>query len=160
MTLLRLGGTLEREFPREPTALKRLREWFERGTREPRSSPPLDVERLRRRYGPETAYAPKTVMGTFTAPNDGTTTAFRHECARKIRLWLDEMARQGLDWTGQTITLRNGMTHPRSPFNEPIAGAREYIVATAFVERHPTITRLQIDPALLETTHAAGTGET
>jgi hypothetical protein len=107
---------------------------------------PLDKAALERRYGPETAYAPRWHTGTFRVPYGMRIAQFEELCREMARRWFEWKHKQGYD-------LVNGVAPAIDPGPNPsrdlqtgllVPGYRDYLIRAQFVKRQPETRRLEV----------------
>lgn len=145
----------------EPSAVKRSAKWAaginwdKLGTVKssgPREIPGLDVAALQQKYGPHTAYWPRELWGTFTAPLGASRAQFERIKYDAVRTWLNHMDREGWQFRSEyRIQVFDGV-YPAFDLRDKCArlDMREFRVRACFVKRDPETVRLELDPELLE----------
>ena len=145
----------------EPSATKRTAKWAATidwdkvGTvapSGPKVVPGLDVEALQRKYGPHTAYHPREMCGTFTAPIGASRAQFERIKYQAVKRWLEHMDREGWQFRAEyRIQVYNGV-YPAYDLRDkaPRFDLREFQVRACFTKRAPETVRLELDPELLE----------
>ena len=146
----------------EPTATKLGRQWGEaidwEHVKDTAAEPtvaqaaPLDRAALTRQMGPETAYRPQWITGSFRVPygmRDHQLEALAREMATR---WFRDMQSRGWDLaSGTVLDVRPG-PNPSIDITTglQIPGYRDYLLSAQFVERHPETIRLELPGGLFD----------
>lgn len=144
----------------EPSAIKRTAKWaagidwskLGEKSEGPKEIPALDVAAIQRKYGPHTAYWPREMWGTFTAPIGATHAQFERLKYDAVRKWLEHMDREGWQFRSEyRIQVYDGV-YPAYDIRDraPRLDLREFRVHAWFCRRDPETVRLELDPELLE----------
>ena len=114
--------------------------------------PGLSRRTLERRHGPDTAYAPRWLTGSFRVPYGMREHQLVAHCREMATRWFTEMARRGFDLVGSvepqvvpgpnpSQDLATGLTIP---------GYRDFLIQAQFTERHPEVHRIEIEADVFE----------
>jgi hypothetical protein len=143
----------------EFTGAKRLRSWLSKPDPEPSFVAPLDIEALRRKYGPDSGYRPWMREATFRVPyGQGMRKDTLDRLVKeKVDLYINAMSGQGFDVdTTQKIRVYPGMCPSVDMLSGlPLLGERDLIIRAWFVCRKPRVERLELERALFEPTVVA-----
>jgi hypothetical protein len=144
-----------------PTAEKRLNDfnrridWDRVGKTKsagPKDIPALDVATLQRQYGPQTAYRPREMWGSFRAPVGATHAQYERIKYDAVRTWLDHMDREGWQFRSEyRIQVFDGM-YPAYDIRDriPLLDQRQFNVRAFFCKRNPETIRHELDPLVTE----------
>ncbi len=120
------------------------------------SFPGIDLARLRRAYGPETAGMPRLQQGTFKVPLGITPSQFEQWRNVKVADWLNELGKAGFElkpWPGRVKPIRvyPGI-YPAIDLNGgyPILDMREFIVEGYFSYRHSKPLTLELPREVID----------
>jgi hypothetical protein len=142
----------------EFTGAKRLRAWLS-APPEPEVLSPLDIEMLRRKYGPDNGYRPWMREATFRVEYGAgmRKDTLDRKVKEKVDAYINAMSRQGFDVdTSKKITVYPGMCPSIDMLSGlPLLGERDLIIRAWFVCRAPKVERIELDAALFEPTSVA-----
>lgn len=113
---------------------------------------PLDKAALTALMGPDTAYAPQWITGSFRVPYGMRNHQFEALAREMATRWFDDMKRRGWDLASSTcLDVRPG-PNPSIDIASglQIPGYRDYLLSAQFVERHPEIVRLELPGGLFD----------
>lgn len=150
MTAIHLGEVVPFLDNPEPSEIKLGRSWDGRGAT--RTAAPLSKDALIRAHGPETAYAPRWHTGSFRAPLGMRGPAFKALVHERTRAWLEAMQRRGFDVCSTTrIDIQPGPYPAKDLLSGlVILGEREMLVRAQFLERRPTVRRVELPGELFQ----------
>jgi hypothetical protein len=130
----------------EPTAAKRLRAWLQdplKGAK--REAHGLDVARLVKHH---TTHGAKVVRrGDFGVPIGIRGEPYERLRTEKVKAFLASELASNWEWTGDRITVEEGVYPYHDLDNVPDFGRRQYIVRSTFRYTGKVI-RMEIDPAM------------
>jgi len=154
MTAIHLGDVHPLLDDPEPTATKLGRAWgsgidWDAAAPDDQPDPEVagvDKVALEALVGPQMAYAPQWITGSFRVPYGMRTAqfeAFAHEMAAR---WFAEMTRKGWDLaSGTDLVVRPGPNPSRDLASGlEIPGYRDILLSARFVERHPETIRVEV----------------
>ena len=146
----------------EPTETKLGRQWGEGidwdEVAETASEPtkaiaaPLDKRELEAKIGPQTAYQPQWITGSFRVPFGMRQAQFEVLAREMATRWFTDMRRRGFDLaSGTDLLVRPGPT-PSQDLSTglEIPGHRDFLLSAQFVERHPETIRLELPGELFD----------
>lgn len=152
MTVLHTSPVLPALDNPVPSGQKRLAAWLADPTPEPSMVPALDVASLQRKYGPESARAPRMQEGTFRAEMSMRVDQFERLRNDRVNQFVIGMNQRGWDLdTSRNIQVYPGV-HPALDLatQKPVIGLREFVVRAWFRCRTPEPLRLDLPPELLK----------
>ncbi len=142
--------------PAASPGVRRLEAWRNGTPREADVAPPLDVARLRRKYGPHTLGRPRLREALFTAPRATDRAVYERARNAAIAAWLDREASEGWDWTGDRIKVRPIDIPAQAEDGTPDPDRQVLKAGTTFRQRNGRVVRVELDPVLLAPTYPAG----
>lgn len=114
--------------------------------------PGLDVASLQNRYGPENAYRPRLIEGTFRIPVGTRWTTYEKTRNDKVAAFVNEMKKMGFSWVSSSrIKIVPGVYPARDVMNKNmlLLDQRECIIQAYFVKENPETYRLELDPTVI-----------
>lgn len=168
MTGLVLGEIVPALDNPEPTAAKlgrlygeRIRQAENLATVPDPDEAPADVvaglsrAAIEQRYGPETAYAPRWMTGSFRVPYGMRTEHLVSHCQEMARRWFEEMGRRGFDLVGSVSPQINPGPNPSKDLQTGLVvpGYRDFLIQAQFTERHPEVRRVELPADLFAPEH-------
>jgi hypothetical protein len=114
--------------------------------------PGLSKARMAARHGPETAYAPRWMTGSFRVPYGMREAQLVAHCKEMAARWFEEMGRRGFDLVNSTMPQVNPGPNPSKDLATglTIPGHRDFLIQAQFIERHPETMRLELPSDLFE----------
>lgn len=162
MTGIVIGDVLPALDNPEPTASKLGREWGEaidwdhvaetQADASTATASALDRRTLDALIGPERAYAPQWITGSFRVPYGMRAHQFEALARETATRWFNDMRARGFDLvSGAELIVRPG-PNPSIDIATglEIPGYRDYLLTTQFVERHPQTIRLEVPGELFD----------
>ncbi len=146
----------------EPTAQKLGRQWGQgidwdeiAETLDDQPEPEVagaDKAALEAVGGPQMAYAPQWITGSFRVSYGMKTAQFEAFAREMATRWFDEMRRKGWDLASSTELLVRPGPNPSVDLASGLAvpGYRDFLLSAQFVERHPETIRLEVPGELFE----------
>ncbi len=155
MTLIR-GNPLTFPKPEVSAGVRRLTAWQRGNPRVADVSAPLDLDRLRAKYGPQNIGKPRTCLGQFNVPRTTDWAAYERVRNAKIGAWMTWMQGQGWEWTGGRVKVRPSDIPAQLEDGTPDPDEQVMEVSATFVYRLARVVRVELDPVLLQPTYPAG----
>lgn len=162
MTAVVVGDVVPALDNPEPTATKLGRQWGEgidwseveeTLSEQPEPDVPgLDTATLAHQIGPEVAYRPQWITGSFRVPYGMRSQQFEAFAREMATRWFAEMGRRGFDLaSGTSLDVRPG-PNPSVDLASglQVPGYRDFLLSAQFVERHPETVRLEMPGELFE----------
>jgi hypothetical protein len=136
--------------------VRRLEAWRNGSPRVADVSPPLNLERLRARYGPRNLGQPRPCLGQFVVPRTTDWGTYERVRNQKITAWLQWMQGLGWEWTGDRVKVRPIDIPAQFEDGNPDPDSQVMEVTGTFRQRNGRVVRMELDPALLQPTYPAG----
>lgn len=112
----------------------------------------VDASVLAAKYGPERAYAPRWMTGSFRVPYGMREAQLVTLCRDMATRWFEDMAKRGFDLVGSVSPQVNPGPNPSRDLQTGlvIPGYRDFLIQAQFTQRHPETIRIELDPTMTD----------